>query len=105
MAAVPATVQQVVFRPAKNGAGVCCRLADGKIAFPSRFYWKDPRPQAYEIWEVAECGSYDRVGYVKPMRRVAAAPLGQTQAAHSATAGLISLAGLIRAARNLVRRA
>lgn len=100
-AATPAPTYQVVFKPARNGTGVNCRLPDGKIAFPSRFYWRDPAPQAYEVWEVAECGGYPTVAYVKPLRRLAEAPLGQSPAAQAATAGLVGLAGL---AGRLLRR-
>lgn len=102
--ATPAITHQVVFKPARNGTGVVCRLPDGKIAFPSRFYWRDPAPQAYEIWEVAECGGYPHVAYVKPLRRLAAAPLGQGQPAQAATEGLLRLAALAAAARKLFHR-
>ncbi len=89
------TTYRVVFRPAKNGAGVNCRLPNGKIAFPSRFLWNQSAPQAYEIWEVAECGGYPSVGYVKPLRRLAEAPLGQSQSARVATAGLLGVVSLV----------
>lgn len=69
---------QVVFRPARNGTGVVCRLPSGKIAFPSRFYWNQPDPQPYEIWRVLPCGETERVGYVKPLERLAAAPFRNT---------------------------
>ena len=103
-AATPASTYQVVFKPARNGTGVNCRLPDGKIAFPSRFYWRDPAPQPYEIWEVAECGGYPTVGYVKPLRRVAEAPLGHSAPAHVATAGLVGLVGVVQALRRALRR-
>ena len=34
-----------LFRPARNGTGVICRLPSGKVAFPSRFHWNQPPPQ------------------------------------------------------------
>ena len=91
----PPTTYRVVFRPARNGTGVNCRLPNGKIAFPSRFHWNQATPQAYEIWEVVECGGYPSVGYVKPLRRLAEAPLGQSQSARVATAGLLGVVSLV----------
>ncbi len=96
------TTHRVVFRPAKNGAGVNCRLPNGKIAFPSRFHWNQAAPQAFEIWEVAECGGYPNVGYVKPLHRLAEAPLGQSQRARTATAGLISVVRMARLVSRLL---
>lgn len=105
-AATPiATTYQVVFRPAKNGTGVNCRLPNGKIAFPSRYYWNQPDPQAYEIWEVVECGGYPSVAYVKPLRRVCEAPLGQSAPARAATEGLIGVAACAAAVIRLFQQA
>ncbi len=74
----PRRTLQVVFRPARNGTGVVCRLPSGKIAFPSRFYWNQPDPQPYEVWLVLPCGETERVGYVKPLERLAVAPFGNS---------------------------
>ncbi len=71
---------QVVFRPARNGTGVICRLPNGKIAFPSRFYWNQQPPQPFEIWTVLPCGETASVAYVKPIRRLAEAPFRDTRA-------------------------
>jgi len=71
---------QVVFRPARNGSGVICRLPSGKVAFPSRFYWNQPPPQPFEIWLVRPCGETDHVGYVKPLERLAEATFRDTRA-------------------------
>ena len=71
---------QVVFRPARNRTGVVCRLPNGKIAFPSRYHWKQPPPQPYEIWLVRCCGENASVGYVKPIQRLAEAPFRDTRA-------------------------
>jgi hypothetical protein len=97
-------VHRVVFRPARNDAGVNCRLPNGEIAFPARFYWRDAAPQAYEVWEVAECVDDPRVGYVKPLRRLAEAPLGQSAPAHVASAGLLAAVTLVKLAGRLLRR-
>ena len=98
------TTYQVVFRPARNGSGVICRLPSGKIAFPSRYFWRDAAPQAYEIWEVAECGGYSSVAYVKPLRRLAEAPLGQSKSAQMATEGLIGIAACASAVIRLFQQ-
>ena len=71
---------RVCFVPARNGSGVICRLPSGKVAFPSRFYWKQPPPQPYEVWLVRPCGETDHVGYVKPLERLAVAPFRNTGA-------------------------
>jgi len=66
--------------PARNGSGVICRLPSGKVAFPSRFYWRLPPPQPFEIWLVRPCDETDHVGYVKPLERLAEAPFRDTRA-------------------------
>ncbi len=71
---------QVVFRPARNGTGVICRLPNGKVAFPSRYHWKQAPPQPYEIWTVLPCGETTSVAYVKPVARLAEAPFRDTRA-------------------------
>lgn len=54
------------------GAGLTCRLPSGQRACPSRLYWNQPAPRPYEIWLVRPC--CDAPEYVKPLRRLAAAP-------------------------------
>lgn len=79
---------QVVFRPARNGTGVICRLPNGKVAFPSRYHWKQAPPEPYEIWTVLPCGEIAppavpgaaSVAYVKPVERLAEAPFRDTRA-------------------------
>jgi hypothetical protein len=58
------------------GAGVICRLPSGTRARPSRLYWNQPAPRPYEIWLVRPC--CDAPEYVKPLRRLAAAPFPNT---------------------------
>lgn len=70
---------KVVFRPARNGTGVICRLPSGKVAFPSRLYWNQPPPQPFELWLVRPCGETASAGYVKPIQRLAEAPFQDTR--------------------------
>jgi hypothetical protein len=95
---------RALFRPARNGSGLICRLPNGKIAFPSRYFWNQKPPQPYEIWLVRPCGEADRVAYVKPIQRLAEAPLGQSQPARVATAGLLGLTDLWVALCKLFQR-
>lgn len=88
---------QVVFRPARNGTGVICRLPSGKVAFPSRLYWNQPPPRPYEVWLVRPCGETASVGYVKPLQRLAAAPF------HDTRAGRLGNRLLLRLGRGLAR--
>jgi hypothetical protein len=82
---------RTVFRPARNGRGVLCRLPNGKVAFPARSYWNAPPPQPYEVWFVRLCGETASVAYVRPLLRLAEAPLGQSQPARVVTSGLLSM--------------
>jgi hypothetical protein len=94
---------RAVFRPARNGSGLMCRLPNGKVAFPSRYFWNTQPPQPYEIWSVQFCGETDCVAYVKPLQRLAEAPLGQSKAARIATRGLLSIATLCTTLARLLR--
>lgn len=62
---------RVIFRPARNGSGVMCRLPDGKVAFPSRYFWDQEPPGEGETWLVRLAGQGASVGYVRPVRRIA----------------------------------
>jgi len=96
---------QVVFRPARNGKGVICRLPSGKVAFPSRLYWNQSPPQPFEVWLVRPCGEIARpafpgaanVGYVKPIQRLAEAPF------HNTGAGRLGNSLLLRLGQGLAR--
>lgn len=75
----PATdTATVCFLPTRNdppdawSAGLACRLPSGQRAYPSRLYWNQAPPRPYEIWLVRPC--CDAPEYVKPLRRLAAAP-------------------------------
>jgi hypothetical protein len=74
--------------PEDWGASVMCRLPSGTHAHPSRLHWNQPPPRPYEIWLVRPC--CDAPEYVKPLRRLAAAPFPN--------------AGLGRAANRLLYR-
>ncbi len=95
---------QVVFRPARNGTGVICRLPNGKIAFPSRFHWKQAPPQPFEIWTVLPCGETASVAYVKPIRRLAEAPFRDTRAGRFGNNLLWRLGSFLAALVGLARR-
>jgi hypothetical protein len=95
---------QVVFRPARNGTGVICRLPNGKIAFPSRFYWNQPPPQPFEIWAVRPCGETASVAYVKPIQRLAEAPFRDTRAGRFGNSLLWRLGSFLAAVMGLAHR-
>jgi hypothetical protein len=95
---------RVIFRPAKNGTGLMCRLPSGKVAFPSRYFWNQRPPLAYEIWLVRSCGETEHVAYVKPLQRLAEAPLGQSRPAHVATAATIGAVTVWQTLGRLFRR-
>ena len=95
---------QVVFRPARNGTGVICRLPNGKIAFPSRYHWQAPPPQPFEIWAVLPCGETASVAYVKPIRRLAEAPFRDTRAGRFGNSLLLRLGRFLSALILLYRR-
>jgi len=102
---------QVVFRPARNGSGVICRLPNGKVAFPSRYHWKQAPPRPFEIWVVRPCGETASVAYVKPIQRLAEAPCRDTRAGRLGNSLLLwlgrflaRLVGLWRRPRAALRR-
>jgi len=95
---------RVCFVPDRNGSGVICRLPSGKVAFPSRFYWKQPPPQPYEVWLVRPCGETDHVGYVKPLERLAVAPFRNTGAGRLGNSLLLRLGRFLSALILLYRR-
>jgi hypothetical protein len=95
---------KVVFRPARNGTGVICRLPSGKVAFPSRLYWNQPPPQPFELWLVRPCGETVSVGYVKPIQRLAEAPFRDTRAGRLGNSLLLRLGRLLARLVGLWRR-
>ena len=95
---------QVIFRPARNGTGVICRLPNGKVAFPSRFHWQQAPPQPYEIWRVLPCGETASVAYVKPVQRLAEAPFRDTRAGRIGNSLLWRLGSFLAVLVGLVRR-
>ena len=95
---------RVCFVPARNGSGVICRLPSGKVAFPSRFHWNQPSPQPYEVWLVRPCGETDRVGYVKPLERLAGAPFQDTRAGRLGNRLLLRLGRFLSPVVLLYRR-
>lgn len=97
-------IYQVCFeparRPAKQGRGagsaVMAYLPDGKVAFPSGYFWRRwPWPKPYEIWRVRLCGSTPRVAYLAPVERLAEPPFGPTRLGRLANAALVRFARLI----------
>lgn len=91
-------------RSARDGSDVICRLPSGKVAFPSRQYWNQPPPQPYELWLVRPCGETARVGYVKPIQRLAEAPFRDTSAGRFGNSLLWRLGRFLAALIGLVQR-
>lgn len=91
-------------RDPRGGSDVICRLPSGKVAFPSRQYWNQPPPQAYELWLVRPCGENARVGYVKPIQRLAEAPFRDTVAGRCGNRALWRLGSFLAAVIGYCRR-
>jgi len=98
-------IYQVCFEPARQpakqgrgaGSAVMAYLPDGKVAFPSGYFWRGkwPWPKPYEIWRVRLCGSTPRVAYLAPVERLAEPPFGPTRLGRLANASLVRFARLI----------
>lgn len=92
-------IYKVCFEPARQparrgrgaGSSVMAYLPDGKVAFPSGYYWRRrwPWPQPYEVWLVRLCGSTDRVAYLAPVERLAEPPCGPTRLGRLINAALL----------------